>query len=73
MRKRKYRKKRKRGQGKPYIRKNKVYLEGRRPNLRKNKVYFAEGRKKSQGRDGILGTILSTALLLVREIVKVFK
>ena len=44
MRKRKYRKRRKEGRGKPYIRKNKVYFGGRRPYLRENKVYFGEGR-----------------------------
>ena len=47
MRKRKYRKGRKRGRGKPYIRKNKVYFGGRRPHLRKTKVYFSEGRKRN--------------------------
>ena len=73
MRKRKYRKRRKRGQGKPYITKNKVYFGGRRPYLRKNKVYFGERRKRSQRGDGIFGTILSSALPLVGEIVKVFK
>ena len=51
MRKRKYRKRRKRGRGKPYIRKNKVYFGGRRPYLRKNKVYFGESRKTSQKGD----------------------
>ena len=73
MRKRKYRKRRKTGQGKPYIRKNKVYFGGRRPYLRKNKVYFGEGRKRSQRGDGIFGANLSTALPLVGETVKVFK
>ena len=73
MRKRKYRKRRKRGQEKPYITKNKVYFGGRRPYLRKNKVYFGEGRKRSQRGDSIFGTVLSTALPLVGEIVKVFK
>ena len=73
MRKRKYRKRRKRGWGRPYIRKNKVYFGERRPYLRKNKVYFGEGRKRSQRGDGIFGIILSTALTLVGEIVKVFK
>ena len=73
MRKRKYRKRRKRGWEKPYIRKNKVYFGGRRPYLRKNKVYFGEGRKRSQRGDSMFGTVLSTALPLVREIVKVFK
>ena len=48
MRKRKYRKRRKRDPGKPYIRKNKVYFGGRRLYLRKNEVYFGEGRKRSQ-------------------------
>ena len=45
MRKRKYNKRRtrKRGPGKPNIRKNKVYFEGRRSYLRKNKVYFGTG------------------------------
>ena len=46
---------------------------GRRSYLRKNKVYFGEGRKRNQRGDGIFGTILSTALPLVGEIVKVFK
>ena len=73
MRKRKYRKRSKRGWGKPCIRKNKVYFAGRRPYLRKNKVYFSEGWKRSQRGDSIFGTILSTALPLVGEIVKVFK
>ena len=73
MRKRKYRKRRKRGRGKPYIRKNKVYFGGRRSYLRKNKVYFGEGRNRSQRGDGTFVTILSTALPLVGEIVKVFK
>ena len=70
MRKRKYRK---RGRGKPYIRKNKVYFGGRRPYVRKNKVYFGEGRKRSERGDGIFGRKLSTTLPLVGEIVKVFK
>ena len=69
----KYRKRRKRGQGKPYIRKNKVYFRVRRPYLIKNKIYFGDGGKRSQRGDGIFGTILSTALPLVGEIVKVFK
>ena len=73
MRKRKYRKRRKRGQGKPYITKNKVYFGGRRPYLRKNKVYFGEGRKRSQRGDSIFGTILPTALPFVGEIVKIFQ
>ena len=73
MRKRKYRKRRKRGQEKPYITKNKVYFGGRRPYLRKNKVYFGEGRKRSQRGDSIFGTILPTALPLVGEIVKIFQ
>ena len=73
MRKRKYRKWRKRGRGKSHIRKNKVYFGGRRPYLRKNKVYFGEGRKRSQRGNGIFGTILSTAVPLVGEIVKLFK
>ena len=67
------RKRRKRGRGKPYIRKYKVYFRGRRPYLRKHKVYFGECRKRSQRGDSIFGTILSTALPLVGEIVKVFK
>ena len=70
---RKRRKRRKRGRGKSYIRKNIVYFGGRRPYLRKKKVYFGEGRKRSQRGDSIFGTILSTALPLVGEIVKVFK
>ena len=41
--------------------------------FRKNKVYFGESRKRSQRGDGIFGTVLSTALPLVGEIVKVFK
>ena len=45
MGKRRYRKRRKRDRGKPYIRKNK-FGGGRRPYLRNNKVYFSEGRKK---------------------------
>ena len=73
MRKRKYRKGRKRGRGKPYIRKTKVYFGGRRPHLRKTKAYFSEGRKRNQRGDSIFGTILSTALPIVGEIVKVFK
>ena len=73
MRKRKYRKRRKRSRGKPYIRKNKVYFGGRRPYLRKNRVYFSEGRKRSQTGDGIFGKILLTAQPLVGTIVKVFK
>ena len=73
MGKRKYRKRRKRGRGKSYIRKNIVYFGGRRPYLRKKKVYFGEGRKRSQRGDGIFGAILSTALPLVGEIVKVIK
>ena len=73
MRKRKYRKRRKRGRGKPYIRKNKDFFWGRRPYLRKNKVYFSEDRKRNQRGDGIFGTILSTALSLVGETAKVFK
>ena len=72
MRKRKYRKRRKRGREKPYIRKNRVYFGGRRSYLRKNKVYFGEGRKRSQKGDCIFGTILSTTLPLVGEIIKVF-
>ena len=72
MRKRKYRKRRKRGWGKPYIRKTFI-LGGRRPYLRKKKVYFGEGRKKSQRGNGIFGAILLTALPLVGEIVKLFK
>ena len=48
MRKRKYRKRRKRGPGKLYIRKNKVHFGGRRLHSRKNEVYFGEGRKSSQ-------------------------
>ena len=73
MRKRKYRKRRKKGRGKQYIRKNKVCFEERRPYLRKNKVWFGVGRKRGQRADGIFGTILSTALPLIGEIVKVFK
>ena len=73
MRKRKYRKRRKRGRGKLYIIKNKNYFGGRRPHLRKTKVYFSEGRKRNQRGCGIFGTILSTALPIVGEIVKVFK
>ena len=73
MRKRKYRKRRKRDPGKPYIRKNKVYFGGRRLYLRKNEVYFGEGRKRSQRWDNLFGKTLSTALPLVGEIVKVFK
>ena len=73
MRKWKCRKRRKRGPGKPYIRKNKVYFGGRKLYLRKNEVYFGEGRKRSQRWDNIFGKILSTALPLVGEIVKVFK
>ena len=73
MRKRKYRKRRKREQEKPYIRINKVYFRGRRPYLWKNKIYFNEGIKKSQRGDGIFGTILTTALPIVGEIVKAFK
>ena len=73
MRKRKYRKRRKKGRGKPYIRKHKVYFWGRRPYLRKNKVYFGKGRKRSQRGDGIFGTIPSKTQPLVGEIVKVFK
>ena len=73
MRKRKYRKRRKRSRGKPYIRKSKVYFGGRRMYLRKNKAYFGEGRNRSQRGNGIFGTILSTALPLVGETVKVFK
>ena len=38
--------KKKRGQGKPYIRKNKVYFGVRRSFLRKNKIYFGLGIKK---------------------------
>ena len=41
--------------------------------MRKNKVYFGEGRERSQTGDGIFGTILSTALPLVGELIKVFK
>ena len=73
MRKTKYRKRRKRDRGKPYIRKNKVYIGERRPYVRKSKVCFGEGRKRSQIGDAIFETILSTALPLVEEIVKVFK
>ena len=73
MRKKKYRKRRKRGREKPYIRKNKVYFGERRPYLKKNNVCFGEDRKRSQIGDGMFGTILLTALLLVGEIVKVFK
>ena len=73
MRKKKYRKKSKRGRGKPYIRKNKVYFGERKPYLKKNNVCFGEDRKRSQIGDGIFGTILLTALPLVGEIVKVFK
>ena len=73
MRKRKYRKRTKRDQGKPYIRKNKFYFEGRRPYLRKNKIYFGEGIKRIQRGDGIFGTILMTAPPLVGETVKAFK
>ena len=46
MRKSKYRKRTKTGQGKPYIRKNKVYFGGRRPYLRKNKVYLVRVEKE---------------------------
>ena len=35
--------------------------------------YFGEGRNRSQRGGGIFGTIFSTALPLVGEIVKVFK
>ena len=73
MRKRKSRKRRKRGRGKPYIRKSKVYFRGRRPYLRKNKISFSEGIRRSQRGDDTFGTILSTALPLVGEIVKVLK
>ena len=73
MRKRKYRKRRKIGRGKPHIRKNKVYFGKRRPYFRKNKIYFGEGIKRIQRGEGIFGTILTTALPLVAEIVKVFK
>ena len=66
-------KRRKRGRGKLNIRKNKVYFVGRSPYLRKHKVYFGEGRKRSQRGHVYLGNILSTALPLVGEIVKVFK
>ena len=48
-------------------------MGGRRPYLRKNKVYFGKGIKRSQRGDGIFRAILSTALPLVGEIVKVFK
>ena len=65
MRKREYRKRRKGGRGKSYVRKNKVYFGGRRPYLRKNEVYFAEG---IQRRNGIFGRILTTALPLVEEL-----
>ena len=46
MRKRKYRNRRKKARGKPYIRKNKVYFGERRPYLRKNKVYLGEVEKE---------------------------
>ena len=65
--------KKKRGQGKPYIRKNKVYFGARRSYLRKNKIYFGLGIKKILRGDGIFGTILSTVLPLVGEIVKASK
>ena len=66
-------KRRKRGRGKTYIRKNKVYFERRRPYLRKNKMYFGEAIKRIQRGKGIFGTILTTALPLVGETVKEFK
>ena len=56
---------------KKYI--EKVYFAGKRPYLRKNKVYFGEGRKRSQRRDNIFETILSTGLPLVGEIVRIFQ
>ena len=68
MRKRKYRKRRKAGRGKPYVRKNKVYFGGRRPYLRKNKVYFGEGIqrrngiKKNVAKNPLVGQIGKTAL-----------
>ena len=66
-------KKKKRGQGKPYIRKNKVHFWARRSYLRKNKIYFGLGIKKILRGDGTFGTILSTVLPLVGEIVKASK
>ena len=71
MRKRKNRKKR--GWGKPYIKKKNSLSLGKGPYLRKNKVSFGEGRKRSQREDGIVGTILLAVPALVWEIVKVFK
>ena len=73
MRKRKYRKRRKRGWGKPHIRKTTFILGGKKAIFNKKKVYFGEDRKKSRRGEGIFGKILSTALPLVGQIVKVFK
>ena len=72
-RKKKIQKKKKKRPRKTVHQKKQIYFGGRRPYLRNNKVYFGEGIKKSQRGDGIFGTILLTALLLVGEIVKVFK
>ena len=68
--KRGYRKRRKRGWGKSYIRKNGLLL-GKA--IFKIKKYFAERRKNSQREDGLFGKILLTALPLVGEFVKVLK
>ena len=46
MRNRKYRKKRKRGRGKPYIRKNKDYFWRRRPYLKKKKFISVRVEKE---------------------------
>ena len=76
MRKRKYkkteyRKRRNRGWVKSYIRKNSLFW-GKKAIFKKN-ICFGERRKNSQREDGIFGKILSTALPLVGEFVKVLK
>ena len=67
------RKRRKRDQGRPYIRKKQSLFSGKKAIFKKKKVYFGERIKKIQRGNGIFRTILTTALPLVGEIVKAFK
>ena len=60
-RKIKYRKRTKRGRGKPYIRKNNVYFGGRRTYLRKNKVYFSDAEKEAKRREYIRNNLFDRA------------
>ena len=74
MRKRKYRKKKeKAAEENRILEKTKFIFLGGKPYLRKNKFFFSEGIKSIQRENGIFGTILTTALPLVAEILKAFK